>query len=141
MRLVLDTDVLVAAVRSDAGASRRLLRAGLERHFDLLASVTLMIEYQAVLTREEHLIASRLSADDMSTLLDAVALVAEPVRLAFLWRPILKDADDDMVLEAAINGEADALVTFNKRDFAGALRFGLEVVTPREALAELERQV
>lgn len=140
MRLVLATDVLVAAIRSAAGASRRLLRAGLERRYHLLVSVTLMLEYQAVLTREEHRTAARLSAADVTTLLDAVALVAEPVRLAFLWRPLLKDADDDMVLEAAVNGEADALVTFNARDFVGAARFGLAVMTPRQALAELERQ-
>jgi predicted nucleic acid-binding protein len=76
----------------------------------------------------------------MTALLDAVALAAEPVRTAFLWRPLLGDADDDMVLEAAINGDADALVTFNTRDFVGATRFGLAVLTPREALAEVERK-
>ena len=50
-------------------------------------------------------------------MLDAVAFVAEPVRLTFLWRPGLRDADDDMVLEAAVNGQADAIVTFNHLDF------------------------
>jgi len=140
VRLVLDTDVLVAAIRSNTGASHQLLRAGLEHRYLPLVSVPLMIEYQAVLTRDEHLTASHLSVDDVTTLLDAVAMVAEPVWLAFLWRPLLKDPDDDMVLEAAVNGEADALVTFNRRDFAGAARFGIAVMTPREALAELEKQ-
>jgi len=141
VRLVLDTDVLVAAIRSDAGASRQLLREGLQGRFRLVASVSLMIEYQAVLTRQDHLTASRLSVDDVSALLDAVALVAEPVRLAFLWRPLLRDPDDDMVLEAAVNGEADALVSFNQRDFASAVaRFGLALWTPREALSRLEHE-
>jgi predicted nucleic acid-binding protein len=140
LRLVLGATVFVAAVRSDVGASRQLLRAGLESRYQLLATVTLMIEYQAVLTREEHLIAAGLSTAQMTALLDAVSLVAEPVRTAFLWRPLLGDADDDMVLEAAINGDADALVTFNTRDFVGATRFGLAVLTPREALAEVERK-
>jgi predicted nucleic acid-binding protein len=100
-----------------------------------------MIEYQAVLTRQDHVAASRLSVDDVSALLDAVALVAEPVRLAFLWRPLLRDPNDDMVLEAAVNGEADALVSFNQRDFASAVaRFGLPLWTPREALSRLEHE-
>lgn len=102
MRLILDTAAMVAAIRSDAGASRRLLLAALERRFTLLASVPLMIEYQAAMTRAEHLKASGLSADDVDVLLDAVAAVVEPVRLAFLWRPAARDPDDDMVLEAAV---------------------------------------
>jgi predicted nucleic acid-binding protein len=130
---------MVAAIRSDAGASRRLLVAGLQRRLILLASVPLLIEYQAVLTRLEHLAASGLAADDVNILLDAVAAVAEPVRLAFLWRPIARDPDDDMVLEAAVNGRADALVTFNIRDFTGAAeRFGIAVISPGEAVRRWE---
>lgn len=141
MRLVLDTSVLVAAIRSDAGASRRLLVAGLERRLTLLASVPLMIEYQAVMTRPEHLAASGLSAADVDGLLDAVAAVAEPVRLAFLWRPAVRDPDDDMVLETAVNGRAGSLVTFNIRDFTGvAERFGVAVLSPGEAMRGLEAE-
>ncbi len=139
MRLILDTAVMVAAIRSDAGASRRLLVAGLERRLTLLASVPLMIEYQAVMTRPEHLKASGLSAADVDVLLDAVAVVVEPVRLAFHWRPVVRDPDDDMVLEAAVNGRADALVTFNIRDFRGvAQQFGVAVLSPGEAVKRLE---
>lgn len=139
MKLVLDTATLVAAIRSDAGASRRLLVAALENRFRLLASVPLMIEYQAVMTRPEHLDASGLSWNDVNALLDTIASTAVPVRLAFLWRPTLRDPDDDMVLEAAVNGGADAIVTFNLRDFAGAVtQFGINVLSPREALRKLE---
>src|SRR5690606_29210481 len=127
MRLVLDTATMVAAIRSDAGASRRLLVAALKRRFVLLASVPLMIEYQAVMSRPEHLHASGLSGEDVNALLDSVAMVVEPVRLAFLWRPALRDPDDDMVLEAAVNGRADAIATFNVRDFDRvSARFGVE---------------
>jgi putative PIN family toxin of toxin-antitoxin system len=138
MRLVLDTAVMIAAIRSDAGASRRLLVGALTRRFALLASVPLLFEYQAVMTRAEHLTASGLSANDVDVLLDAVASVAEPVRLAFLWRPMLRDADDDMVLEAAINGNADAIVTFNRRDFEPASgRFGIRILSPGVTIEQL----
>jgi predicted nucleic acid-binding protein len=132
---------MVAAIRSDTGASRSLLVAALERRFTLLASVPLMFEYQAVMTRPEHLETSGLSVNDVEVLLDAVAAVAEPVRLAFLWRPAVRDPDDDMVLETAANGQADAIVTFNIRDFreiAGS--FGVSVLTPGEAWKKLERR-
>ncbi len=100
MRLVLDTAVMVAAIRSDAGASRVLLRAALERRrrVTMLVSVALLIEYEAVMTRGEHLDAAGLLSTDVGALLDAFAAVAEPVRLSYLWRPALPDADDDMVL-------------------------------------------
>jgi putative PIN family toxin of toxin-antitoxin system len=136
---VLDTATMVAAIRSDAGASRSLLVAGLQRRLTLLASVPLMIEYQAVMTRPERLKASGLSVADVNALLDAVAAVVEPVRLAFHWRPVVRDPDDDMVLEAAVNGQADALVTFNTRDFRGvAEQFGVAVLSPGEAVRQLE---
>jgi len=74
-------------------------------------------QYEAVMTQAEHLRASGLSTMDIGVLLDALAAVAEPVRLIYLWRPALADVDDDMVLEAAVNARADAIVTFNLRDF------------------------
>ncbi|MBI1777261.1 MAG: putative toxin-antitoxin system toxin component, PIN family [Proteobacteria bacterium] len=138
MRLVLDTDVMVAAIRSEAGASRRLLLAVLQRTCTLVLSVPLVIEYQAVMTRPEHLAAAGLSVSDVGALLDAVVRVAEPVRLAFLWRPALKDPNDEMVLEAAVNGQADRLVTFNLGDFGAAgTRFGIIVCSPGDALKAL----
>ena len=90
----------------------------LEGAFDLLASTPLMIEYEAVLTRPEHLEAIGLSAGEVNQILDAVAKVATPVPLRFLWRPRLKDPADEMVLETAENGGADWLVTFNIRRLA-----------------------
>lgn len=111
---------MVAALRSERGASRQLLISALEREFDLLASVPLMLEYEAVLTRQEHLLASGLTTLQVRKILDDLAGTARPVRLAFRWRPRLPDADDDMVLETAMNGGANAVVTFNLADFAAA---------------------
>jgi putative PIN family toxin of toxin-antitoxin system len=135
---VVDTDVMVAALRSDRGASRQLLLAALDRRFELLLSVPLILEYEAVLNRPEHLAACGLSGDEVGRILDDLAAVARPVRLAFRWRPRLSDPDDDMVLETAINGSADAIVTFNQRDFvSGTIGFRCAVISPATALQQI----
>jgi putative PIN family toxin of toxin-antitoxin system len=141
MRVVLDTATMVAAIRSNAGASNRLVVLALERRLTMLVSTPLLLEYEAVMTRPEHLAASGLQASEVSGIIDAVTFVAEPVHLAFHWRPSLRDADDDMVLETAANGRADMIVTMNERDFKGVARtFGIAVLPPGKALAELERE-
>jgi len=138
MRLVLDTDVLVAAFRSERGASRELLIAALDERFVLLASTALWVEYEAVLTRREQLKAMRLNAAEVRDVLAALAAVAEPVPIHFLWRPVLADAEDEHVLELAMNGRADMLVTFNQDDFREASRtFQVEIITPATALRRL----
>lgn len=138
MRLVLDTDVVVAAMRSPSGASAALLGAALEGKVQLLANVALIVEYEAVCTRDEHLRAAGLSHSQVGVFLDAVAALAEPVDSHFIWRPQLKDPSDEMVLEAAVNGRAQAIVSFNRRDFALAPeRFGLKVLLPRDAFRKV----
>jgi predicted nucleic acid-binding protein len=76
---------------------------------------------------------------DVEVLLDALALVVEPIRISYLWRPMLRDPGDDLALETAVNGNAEAVVTFNRRDFepAGG-RFGIEILAPAEAVRRLE---
>jgi putative PIN family toxin of toxin-antitoxin system len=138
---VLDTDVLVAAFRSETGASRQILLAAQDRRFELLLSVPLMLEYEDVLKRPEHLKASRASEEDVANLLDGLALVCKRVTIAFRWRPSLPDPNDDMVLETAVNGQADAIVTFNQRHFNPvAARFGCQVMRPGELLRMLSRE-
>lgn len=137
MRLVLDTNVLVAAGRSRSGASNALLRAVDQGAFTMLASVPLFLEYEAVLTRDENLAAAGISAIAILDFLDYLALLVEPVRLSYLWRPQLGDVGDEMVLETAINGRADLLVTFNARHFTPAVRFGIDVASPGEALRRI----
>jgi putative PIN family toxin of toxin-antitoxin system len=140
VRLVLDTTVLVAGLRSASGASRQLLRAALEKRFVLLLSVPLVIEYEAVATRKEHLKASGLKSAEVVALLDALISVSEPVVPRFRWRPMLRDPNDDMVFEAALNGHADLLVTFNRTDFAPlAPKSNIRIASPAEALRELEK--
>ena len=133
MDVVLDTDVLVAAVRSRMGASRAWVRAILLGEATLLLSVPLVLQYEAVLLRPEHLAAARASAAQIQALLDALCAICRPVEIAFLWRPTLRDPGDEMVLQAAVNGRADCLLTFNRRDFADAARFGVEISLPGPA--------
>ena len=138
LRIVLDTDVVGPAMRSRAGASWQLVDRALIREFTLLLSVPLVLEYEAVLNREEHRRVHRLPIPEINAMIDALVSVAEPVRISFLWRPFLSDPSDDMVLETAINGTADLLVTFNQADFAVAQKsFQVKVVRLSEALAIL----
>lgn len=129
---------MVASIRSDRGASRQLLLCALDGRIDVLVSVPLMVEYEAVLTRQEHLDASGLTAGEINEVLDALAKIATRVYLRFLWRPQLKDPADEMVLETAVNGVADRLVTFNQRHLAAVAReFGIRVLAPRDAWKEV----
>ena len=115
--------------------------AALERRFELLLSAPLALEYEAVLKRPEQIAVSRATVQDIDKLLDALIAVSSPVHRAFFWRPLLRDADDEMVLEAALNGNTDMLVTFNKRDFQpGASNLGIALATPREALKRIKEE-
>ena len=139
-RVVLDTNVLVAASRSRLGASFALLQAMRNRQFLVLLSVPLMLEYEAVLKRPEQLAASGRSVLMTDAFLDALCLCGEAVHLHYLWRPQLRDPADEMVLETALNGRADVLVSMNIRDFATAGRFRLKVATPGAFLRQLREE-
>jgi putative PIN family toxin of toxin-antitoxin system len=138
---VLDTDVLVAAFRSDRGASRQLLEAARAHRFELLLSVPLMLEYESVLTRPENLAASGASREDVSAVLDELAAIGRRVELVIRTRPMLPDPNDEMVLETAINGRADAIATFNERDFRHvAAPFHCAVMRPGEVVRRLAEE-
>lgn len=140
-RIVLDTNVLVAASRSRNGASFALLQALRERRFVALVSVPLMLEYEAVLKAPEQLRASKRTPELTDRFLDALALLSEPVAFFYLWRPQTRDPADEMVLETALNGGADGLVSHNRADFdAAATKFKLALWTPGEFLRRLHTE-
>lgn len=104
----------------------------------LSANVALALEYEAVCTLAEHRLAAGLELGQVGIFIDAVIAMADPVETHFLWRPQLRDPADELVLEAAVNGRATAIVTFNQRDFAGVpATFGLELLSPADALRKI----
>lgn len=138
MRYVCDTNVLVAGLRSRTGASRRLLTWLYEGRFEVVASVAMMLEYEAVLTRPENLEAFHLTRQEVEQFLDGMSHLIAPVTPFFLWRPQLRDPADEHVLEAAVNSGADAIITFNIRHFQiAATRFGVDVIRPGEAVRRI----
>jgi putative PIN family toxin of toxin-antitoxin system len=138
LRIVLDTDVIVTALRSVTGGSNAVLREAALGRLAPLVTPALFLEYEEVLKRPEQRLAHKLALRDIDRFLAALASACEPVEVSFQWRPQLADPNDEMVLEAAVNGRADVLVTHNVRHFAkGAAMFGLRVLQPGQLLKEL----
>lgn len=142
LKLLIDTNVLVSGLSSRLGASFALLEAVAHQRVDFVASATLWLEYESVLKRPEITKIHGLRASDVDDFLNALAQMVIPVELHFSWRPQLRDPGDEMVLEAAVNGQVDALVTHNLADFEIAkTRFNLNVWTPASALKQLEKKL
>lgn len=139
LRCVLDTDVIIAAMRSPSGASSAILLAALDDpNLTLLGSVPLALEYEAKCLLPEHRKAAQLDEQQAMIFLNTIIGLVEPVELNFRWRPQLRDPGDEMVLETAINGQADLLVTFNLRDYGDApQRFGIQALRPSDALKRI----
>lgn len=126
-------------MRSPAGASAALLRLVRREKLTIVANVALALEYEATCLLAEHRLAAGLKLEEAAVFVDAVIAMCEPVENSFLWRPQLRDPGDELVLEAAVNGRAEAIVTFNRRDFLPAAKlFGIEVWLPSEALRRLK---
>lgn len=136
----MDSDAVVAAMRSPSGASAAILRGVRQDKATLLLTVALALEYEAVCHRAEHRLAAGLSERQVGIFVDTVIAMAQPVITHFLWRPQLHDPNDEMVLEAAVNGQADVLVTFNLRDFGRVpAQFGIGALLPGEAIGRMIR--
>lgn len=138
MKLCLDTNVLVSALTNSSGASRQILRSLAHGEIQAAASVAMFLEYEDVLKRPKILKQIKLSSLEIDEFLDGLAGLVDPVQPFFLWRPSLKDPADEHVLEAAVNGNVDILVTFNLKDFQPHIsHFGIDALTPRDALKEI----
>ena len=135
-RIVIDTNVLVAALRSRRGASYQLLSMVGTGRFEHVVSVALLFEYEDALKRPASGITIGRSA--VEEVLDFICSTAIHQSIYFLWRPVLRDPGDDFVLEAAVHAQCDTIVTFNVRDFSGAQRFRIRVQTPPQFLNSMK---
>jgi putative PIN family toxin of toxin-antitoxin system len=139
-RIVLDTSIIVAALRTRHGAANAMLRLVAQRRLVALATPPLFFEYEDVLKRPEQQLVHGLTAEAVDRFLGELAALLEPVEIHFQWRPQARDPSDEMVLEAAINGRADALVTYNVADFRSAgERFGIPIVRPGDILGKAKQ--
>lgn len=136
-RVVLDTNILAAGLRSRQGASFAVLGHLATGRIRGLVTTALFLEYEAVLKRPEQRAVHGFDLADIDGLLRELAGRMEPVEVRFTWRPQLTDPADELVLEAAVNGRADALVTHNVKDFTASARFGVPVLRPHELLRGL----
>ena len=137
-KIVLDTSVIATALRSATGAGNAVLRLVAMQKVIPLVTSALFLEYEDVLKRPEQRLVTGLSIEAIDQFLSALASACQPVEIKFQWRPQLRDSNDEMVLETAINGGADALITYNVKDFMlAATKFGLRVIRPGELLKEI----
>ncbi|MGF1601810.1 MAG: putative toxin-antitoxin system toxin component, PIN family [Thermosynechococcaceae cyanobacterium] len=137
-QVVLDTNILIAGLRSRRGSAFQILQLVGTGCFDIHLSVPLVLEYREVLLRE--LPNLYITADDIETVLEFHCSIATRHRIFFLWRPFLSDPEDDMVLELAVKAGCDSVVTYNVRDFIGIERFGLQTISPSKFLQSLGEQ-
>ena len=133
--IVIDTNVFVAALRSRHGASYRLLTLLDSGLFTANISVPLILEYEEVAKRMVDRIG--LTAEDVDDVLDYICRIAKQRTVFYLWRPLLGDPQDDMILELAVVANCSYIVTYNLRDFRGAERFGIRVATPKAFLQKI----
>ena len=129
--VVIDTNVLVAGLRSRRGYAFRLLSLVGQGKFDIHLSVPLVLEYEAVLSRE---MLATIPRNVLDGVMDYHCAVAHHHRIFYLWRPFLRDPKDDMVLELAVAAQCSYIVTYNVRDFQGIEQFSVQAIEPRDFL-------
>lgn len=137
MHVVLDTSVLVAALRSRDGASFALLQHLRDEDFTIAVSVPLVVEYESALIRN---LQPALVRADIESFIDYLCLVARRQDIFYLWRPLLNDPNDDMVVEVAVASACNAIVTHNLKDFRPATKLVERVLSPGEFLQTLSRK-
>jgi putative PIN family toxin of toxin-antitoxin system len=134
-RIIIDTNVLISALRSRNGASFKVVGMIGTEKFELCISVPLIFEYESVAKRDYRAFGLRYS--DIDDILDYICSVAEHRKIHFLWRPVLRNPQDDMVLELAVESEADYIVTHNVKDYVGIRAFGIIALSPKEFLRKI----
>ena len=130
--VVIDTNVIIAALRSKKGASNKLLSLVGTSKFEIHDSVALILEYEDVIQRQRTELG--LSQDEVSIFIDSLCSMAQHHKIYFLWRPSLPDVNDELVLELAVSANCEYILTYNIKDFKGIEKFGIKAITPKEFL-------
>lgn len=136
--VIIDTNVLIAGLRSQSGASHEVLRRIGTGRFDIAISVPLVLEYELVAKRMHRELG--LGIRDIDDIIDYICSVGIAFEIHYLWRPLLRDPKDDMILEIAANSQANAIITHNTRDFDKASELGITVMTPKDFLHLLKEK-
>jgi len=140
MKIVLDTNIVLSALLSNRGASNLLITWLFQnkKKYNVVSN-TLLTEFEDVLTRDKNIQQfNNLTKEDVLAFIDDICLISYHQSIHFLWRPFLKDSNDDMVLEVAVNANVRAIITFNPKDFKGVKeKFGIDILTPKEYLIKV----
>ena len=131
-QIVIDTNVLVSGLRSNQGASYKLLSILNDRRWQVNVSTALMYEYEEILKDASKGLG--LTLQDVDLAINAICNIANFHPIFFLWRPMLKDADDEFLVDLAFNAQADFIITYNQKDLQAVEKFGIQVVTPKQFL-------
>lgn len=135
-QIVIATNVFITALRSRRGASYKLLFETIREKYEQNISPALIFEYESIAKRELHNL--KISEEHIESIFDMICAISNKCEIFFLWRPQLKYPKDDHVLELAIESQSKYIITYNKRDFKGVDKFGIEVLTPKEFLEIIE---
>ena len=135
-RIILDTNVLYAGLYSSKGASYQILRAVERGHIQIILSATLLFEYEDILNRKK--LELGLSKKQIEAVLDSLCKRSDHQKIYYLWRPFLKDPNDDHILEVAVASQTEIIVTHNIKDFNGIDKFGIRAITPKQLLKEIK---
>ena len=139
LKVVLDTNVLVSGLRSKRGASYKLLSLLGAGRFITAVSVPLVVEYENALVDPRTKVP--FSRADIGKFIDYVCTISDKRKIYYLWRPCLPDPGDDMILELAVAGRCNYIVTYNVRDFRGVDQFGIKILTPGQLLKILGEEL
>jgi putative PIN family toxin of toxin-antitoxin system len=130
VKIVIDTNVLLSALKSRNGFSFKLLSMIDDQRFEIKISIPLVLEYEDVLKRDGKKLG--LNYNDIEVIIDYLCSVGNKRKIFYLWRPFLKDPKDDMILELAVEAECEYIITFNKKDFKNIDQFNIKAITPKE---------
>ena len=135
LKIIIDTNILVSALRSNKGASFKLLSLIDSKKFDFFLSIPLVFEYEEALKND--LAASKLTKNDIDEILNYMCKMGGHQEISYLWRPQLRDPEDDFILEVAVQSESNFIITHNLRDFAGTEKFGIKAISPGNFLRKI----